>query len=751
MEEIPLRNEHGNAAFLRDVATPKDASFIQTNVVRVNGKRQVYIPVFRQLGASTLQVVDTLKGALETMKARLTRPGIDLKVVMDQSVYVRHSIESLVEEGVLGAVLCSLVILLFLGEWRMTVIAVLTIPISVLAAVIGLYATGNTINVMTLAGLALAIGPLVDSAIICLENTHRHLGLGATPEEAAFLRRQRGGDARAGREPLHAPGAGPAGADAGPGRVPLPADGAGRRLRDDLGLPPVAVVRPVPIRALAEAARRRRAWTRQWQGHEPSTTTRSDASGRHDRRAVAAGCFAALRALGGADRRGHRLVRPAARSRDEPSRSRRSLTAVGLLVATLVLAGHAASAASSSPRSTAGAFEIYARRPSGTRIEETEKKIAKVEQFVRDSDRRGPATDHLASSASSPTGRPPTRPTPARWTRSSRSSSTHEREHSAQEYVQRLRTGFAQRPAVRRPGVRLRRRRHDPLGDERREVVADQHPHLGQEPAAGPRRSPRRSSARSSPIDGVVDARIIQRLDYPEYIIDVDRAKAADLGLNQADVMKNVVAALNSSIQFHKKNFWIDPVSKNQYFVGVQYLEEDIDSVETLLDVPITSPDQDKPIPLRNIATLRRSTVPTEITHNNLQSTIDLTMGVHGRDLGHVADDVARVVAPLRRRRSPTGRWSPTTRRTTSAHRRPIKGAHDRAQRRVLADAGHLPQPGLRPGPGVAADLLPDGGPVQVVPDAAGRSCSPCRSAWSAWCRCSTSPARPSTCSRCWA
>ena len=98
--------------------------------------------------------------------------------------------------------------------------------------------------------------------------------------------------------------------------------------------------------------------------------------------------------------------------------------------------------------------------------------------------------------------------------------------------------------------------------------------------------------------------------------------------------MKNVVAALNSSIQFHKKNFWIDPVSKNQYFVGVQYFEEDIDSVETLLDVPITSPSQEQPIPLRNIATLRRATVPTEITHTNLQATIDLTMGVYGRDLG---------------------------------------------------------------------------------------------------------------------
>jgi multidrug efflux pump subunit AcrB len=187
MGDIPLRTEHGNAAFLRDVATPKDASFIQTNVVRVNGRRQVYIPVYRQMGSSTLNVVDTLKSAVPEMTSKLTRPDINLKLVMDQSVYVRHSIESLFEEGVLGAVLCSLVILVFLGEWRMTMIAVMTIPISVLAACVGLYYTGNTINVMTLAGLSLAIGPLVDSAIICLENTHRHLGLGNHPAKAAFL------------------------------------------------------------------------------------------------------------------------------------------------------------------------------------------------------------------------------------------------------------------------------------------------------------------------------------------------------------------------------------------------------------------------------------------------------------------------------------------------------------------------------------------------------------------------------------
>src|SRR5262249_31647373 len=149
--------------------------------------RQVYVPVYRQQGASTLAVVDGLKSSVKDMQAKLTRDDVNLKLVMDQSIYVRHSIRSLAEEGILGAILCSLVILVFLGDWRMTLIAVFTIPIAVLSAAFWLYVFGQTINVMTLAGLALAIGPLVDSAIICLENTHRHLGLGARSKEAALF------------------------------------------------------------------------------------------------------------------------------------------------------------------------------------------------------------------------------------------------------------------------------------------------------------------------------------------------------------------------------------------------------------------------------------------------------------------------------------------------------------------------------------------------------------------------------------
>ncbi|HEV3300249.1 MAG TPA: efflux RND transporter permease subunit, partial [Planctomycetaceae bacterium] len=188
MKGIPLRVGPGTAMFLGDIGKPTDTNFIQTNVVRVNGRRQVYIPIFRQLGSSTLTVVDSLKEEAPGIEQKVTHsPEINLRVVMDQSIYVRQSIKALVQEGLLGAILCSLVIVVFLGQLRMTAIAICTIPLSVLGALIGLYATGNTVNVMTLAGLALAIGPLVDSAIICLENTHRHLALGDNVRQAAFL------------------------------------------------------------------------------------------------------------------------------------------------------------------------------------------------------------------------------------------------------------------------------------------------------------------------------------------------------------------------------------------------------------------------------------------------------------------------------------------------------------------------------------------------------------------------------------
>ena len=248
MGDIPLHNEHDNAAYLRDVGMrlPKDANYIQTNVVRVNGRRQVYIPVFRQLGASTLQVVDTLKGALENMKARMTRGGIDLQVVLDQSVLTSGGrSRALMEEGVPGRGA------LFAGHPDLP----------------GRVADDRDRGDddpgrgpgrrRRPAGErpddqcddARRVGPGDRSAD---RQRRDHLpgehppapGSGGLARGGGLPGGERGRPPRADLDPLHVPGPGPAGLHARPRGVPLPADGDGGRLRDDRGVHPIEDFRP---------------------------------------------------------------------------------------------------------------------------------------------------------------------------------------------------------------------------------------------------------------------------------------------------------------------------------------------------------------------------------------------------------------------------------------------------------------------------------------------------------------------------
>lgn len=635
---IPLTSTLGNVSYLRDVADVRDAAVIQTNVVRINGKREVYIPVFRQLGASTLAVVNTVRSRLGEFTERLTRGGIALKLVMDQSIYVRQSIASLLQEGMLGAVLCSLTILVFLGQWRMTAIAVMTLPISALAALTLLEASGNTVNVMTLAGLTLAIGPMVDSAIICLENTHRHLGLGASPRDAAFL---------------------------GASEVAMPELIA--TLCTFLVLSPLALMpgmgeflfRPMTLAvafAMGTAYILSRtlvpACSAAWLHSHGQAEGEGEGEGGHGPAPARAGGFARWEAMiDGMFARYAGLL-------DRVLRHRLLVVGVafGLLVVT-VLVLWPPLRKEFFPEVDAGAFDMFVRCPSGTRIEKTEQRIAQVEELVReivpDHDRELYISEIGVNADWSAAYTPNSGPMDAVI----KVQLKEERGRSAQEYVHLLRTAVAKDPRFRDMDfafdagglVRgaLNEGRSTPINIR----VTGKDQHVAREIA-------QRIKARVVQIDGVVDARIIQRLDYPAYRISVDRAKAADLGLTQEEVIKNVVAALNSSIQFNKKNFWIDPIGGNQYFVGVQYPEDDIRSIETLLNIPITGVDQRKAIPLGNLISLDRTNVPTEVTHANIQPTMDLTMGVHGRDLGHISDDVRAVVNQFGVHQ-PDGSWAP--------------------------------------------------------------------------------------------
>ncbi|HJT35868.1 MAG TPA: efflux RND transporter permease subunit [Pirellulales bacterium] len=622
MGGVPLQAKLGNAEYLRDVATPKDASFIQTNIVRVNGRPQVYIPVYRQLGASTLKVVGTLKNTLPEMQARLTRPDIALKLVMDQSVYVRSSIAALVQEGALGSILCSLVILLFLGQWRMTMIAVLTLPLSVLAAIVCLYYTGNTVNVMTLAGLALAIGPMVDSAIICLENTHRHLALGASPKEAAFL---------------------------GASEVAMPE--LVSTICTFLVLAPLALMpgmgqflfRPMAlavafsmITAYVLSRSLVPAFSALWlkpHAHE--------GDGEHGEHAAAPArgpigrLFARWEALidRGIGYYVHLL--------DTVLRHRVATIAGSFALLCLVLMFFGPRLRRDFfPEVDAGSFEMFVRAPTGTRIEKTQDMIASVEGFIRETIPEHDLELYISELGVTPDWSAAYTPNSGPMDSVVKVQLKHHRSKTAQEYIRILRDGLAKDPRFENlefafdGGGMVR----GALNEGKSTPINIRITGKNQERVFQIGERIKQEAAR---IDGVVDARVIQRMDSPAFVINVDRAKAADLGLTQADIMQNVIASTNSSISFNKKNFWIDPISHNQYFVGVQYPETAIHSTKDILDIPITGHNQHQQVRLGDLAVIDRTTVPSEIKHVNIQPTIDVTMGVEGRDLGHVSDDLA--------------------------------------------------------------------------------------------------------------
>ncbi len=621
MKNIPLRVQPHKIDFLGDVATPEDSHFIQTNIVRINGRREVYIPVFRQHGASTLQVVDHLRESLPDWPARLSRPNINLKLVMDQSIYVRQSIKSLMTEGVLGAVLCSLTVLIFLGQWRMTFMAVLTIPITVLASIALLTASQQTINVMTLGGLALAIGPMVDSAIIALENTERHLSKGASVREAAKL---------------------------GASEVAMPeltASACTLLVLAPLALMPSSgqfLFKPLALAvaysmAVAYLLSRTFIPSRCASWLKPHSREPADEQPRGLMMRWISRSYARWEAWieAGITWYGRRL--------DEVMRHRWLVVLAPLALLLVLIVGVGPFLRREYfPEVDAGAFEMFVRAPSGTRIERTEERIAEVEKAVQQA--IGTDLDLVVSELGVwPDWSAAYTPNSGPMDAILRIQLKEQRSNTAQFYSHKLRTEVAQDErfadlefAFNTGGTirsALNEGRPTPLNLR----IEGKHPHTSRKVAENILREVKK-------IDGVVDARILQRLDYPEYVLNVDRAKARELGLTEEDIMKNVISALNSSIQFNKKNFWIDPVSQNQYFVGVQYAEEDIKSLETVLNVSITSPIQKQAVPLSNFVSIEPASIASEVTHDNLQTVIDLEMNVQGRDLGHVADDVERLL-----------------------------------------------------------------------------------------------------------
>src|SRR5437899_3263208 len=184
MNDFPVKVMNGVPIYLKDVGTAADSTAVQVNIVRVNGRRSVYVPILKQAGANTLAVLDGVREALPKLKG--LPADLEVKLLFDQSLYIRQALATVEHEMLLGGGLACVMILLFLGSVRSMLIIALAIPLSITTALVLLYFTGHTINIMTLGGLALAVGTLVDNSIVVLENIHRHMEMGKPVRQAAL-------------------------------------------------------------------------------------------------------------------------------------------------------------------------------------------------------------------------------------------------------------------------------------------------------------------------------------------------------------------------------------------------------------------------------------------------------------------------------------------------------------------------------------------------------------------------------------
>ncbi|MBL8799330.1 MAG: efflux RND transporter permease subunit [Planctomycetia bacterium] len=620
LNELPIRAQGDRQVFLKDIGEARDASAIQTALVRINGKSQVYVPIYRQQGASSLTVVDSVKKELPLMQTRAPE-GVELDVVMDQSVYVRQAIDALVHEAVLGAMLAAGMILVFLGDFRTTLIATLSIPLAVLAALAAIAATGNTINVMTLGGLALAIGPLVDNAIVVLENTHRHLTLGKSPAQAA---------------------------EDGAGEVAQPALVA--TLSTIIVLVPLALMpgmgkflfRPLALAvafsmiaslflALTFVPARCAAWLKGHGGEHPGDDPHPAGWGRRLHHRVE--LF-----LTWMTRRYEALL--------AWSLQRRALflTCISaLFLASLGLLPFIGQ--EFFPQVDSGQLTVFVRCPTGTKLERTSERVDKFERFLRQEIPPGDLRMIVSELGVTTNWSAAYTPNAGPQDAVVKIQLTDERSKTAQQFASDLRRKFQEL------------QQHDPdfadlrINFDTGGIVSAALNYGASSPidiqvnggsTQAMNRKAREIRDRVATIPGAVDVRIQQRLDYPQMMIEIDRKKAEMLELDVRDVFQTVTTALNSSIQVDR-NFWIDPKSGNQYFIAVQYEEKPETKLEEVRSISIRGPRSAESVKLGSLVNFRRlDSGPAEAIHDNLANIISVMVNTDGRDIGGIAGDIQK-------------------------------------------------------------------------------------------------------------
>jgi len=593
----PIRPVTGPTVYLRDLGTIENGTDLVTAYAHVNGRRTVYIPVTKRADASTLDVIHRVKAALPGFK-KIVPEDIDIRLEFDQSPYVANSLRGLVTEGLAGAALTGLMVLLFLRDWRSALIVIANIPFALLAAVVLLWFTGQTINIMTLGGLALAVGVLVDEATVEIENIHTQMLPGVSRARAVLEACSRTAMARLLSMFSILAVFVPSFFMVGVGRqlfVPL-AMAVGFAMIASYLLSS-SLVPVFSVWLMKSAHPGEEAWLRRLYDRYLRSVLRLRWPLVF---AYLAGAFALLYVL--APRLGTEIF----------------------------------------PATNAGIYRLRLRAPVGTRIEETERTVLRALDLI--GREAGPNNVEITSDF---TGIQPS---------SYPVNLIHLFTAGPEEAVIQvaLKPGAID-PETFRERVRAAVARDLPgveigfeAGDIVSQVMSFGSPTPVEVAVMGVNLEDnfayaQKVRAQMARLDFLRDLRYGQELHYPTLDINVDRDRAGQFGLTMADVVQSVVPATSSS-RFTAPNFWRDPVSGNGFQIQVQLPQNRIQSVEAIGALPVMVDGRVAP-QLTDIAALKTGAMPGLIERYNGQRVVSLTANVHGRTLGQATAPLNQAIA----------------------------------------------------------------------------------------------------------
>ena len=626
LNDLPIKTVNGAMVFVRDVAHVRDGNAVQTNIVRQDGRRSSLLTIMKNGSASTLDIVERVKKLMPKISATLPKE-LNIELMFDQSVFVKNAIQGVLSEALIAACLTAAMILIFLGSWRSTLIVAVSIPLSILVSIITLNALGETLNVMTLGGLALAVGILVDDATVEIENIHRNLAMGKPLKQAILDGAQQ---------------------IATPTLVStlcicivfVPVvflAGAAKSLFMPLGMAVVfamlasyalsrTLIPTLVVYLLRKELHLYREHGEHGEGHGASTS--GDWIWRLHQRFN--GHFERLRA--------------AYQARLDWALSRPRLVVAGCLTfcaASLLLVPFLGQ--DFFPTVDAGKIRLHVRAPAGTRIEETEQVFAQVDRTIReviperdlelvlDNIGLGTGGTSLAFGDSATVG-----------------SSDGEilvslKEHhegSTPAYIEKLRKVLRERypqetfffqPADMVSQI-LNFGLPAPLDIQ---IVGRSKENYA---------FARRIEKEIARIPGAVDVHLHQVVDAPELRVNVDRTRAQQVGLTEKDVASSLLVSLSGSGAV-QPTYFINPKNGVNYVVAVQTPQHRMDSLQALGTTPLPAGSNGAPQLLSNLASIQRSQSMAVINHYNVQPTFNVYANVQGRDLGGVAADVDRVLA----------------------------------------------------------------------------------------------------------